>query len=390
MRLPNAERSQVVLIGTSSFGGDLHDLPAVANNVTDLVDVLTDSEIGGFDRSNCTVLLDEQDADKILDTLAEAAGQAGDVLLVYIATHALPKKPASGELMLLLPGTDMQASWWWRKALSFDDIREVVRDSPAQNRIVIVDCCHAGLALPEGVMGPTDEQFDIGGAYTLAAADPNSRAVAKPGERNTAFTGALLELLDRGVAGYGELLSLSRVFPLLKRRLEADGLPRPSHNLSDTIDGLAVVRNRVKEPHTAISDDVLALMASSTNTERLEALRRLAALHHTGGQVVHDQVRFHVSKLATDDSKIVSEEALRLLKLFQGTGTGGNTIAPKRPRRDFPWADRWWWTAAAVILVAGTLVLWSTGSPLWEAAATALPSSVLGYLTAVTTARWAR
>jgi hypothetical protein len=62
VRLPDPARSAAVLIGTGGYRhSDLPDLPAVANNVRDLADALTDPTFGALLGDRCTVLADPVD-----------------------------------------------------------------------------------------------------------------------------------------------------------------------------------------------------------------------------------------------------------------------------------------------------------------------------------------
>lgn len=63
--------------------------------------------------------------------------------------------------------------------------------------VVILDCCYAGKAI--GWMASEDAtpsgELDIRGTYLLTATAGTQKALALPGQRNSAFTAALLRLL---------------------------------------------------------------------------------------------------------------------------------------------------------------------------------------------------
>jgi hypothetical protein len=211
-RLPDPERSYAVLIGTSSYQfGDLakRPLPAVRNNLTDLVAALTDRDFGGFRHDHCTVLLDQADGNTAIRTLADNSKRATDTLLVYFAGHGLPGERGK-ELYLAFAHTDPDDALWWRGALAYNEIRRVLLDSypRAANRVVILDCCFSGRAIPDTASADTTGSFDIHGTYTLAAVGDNQLAYAPPGDPHTAFTGELLTVLCDGVPQGPELLTL--------------------------------------------------------------------------------------------------------------------------------------------------------------------------------------
>jgi hypothetical protein len=90
VRLPDRHASRALLIGASRFAtADLHDLPAVANNVHALADVLTDSDIGILDRPRCRVLADPATPQEVGDAIDAAVNEATDTLLLYYAGHGL-------------------------------------------------------------------------------------------------------------------------------------------------------------------------------------------------------------------------------------------------------------------------------------------------------------
>lgn len=251
-RLPDPDRSYAVLIGTSAYQlGKLAQspLPAVRNNLVDLVSVLTDHEFGGFRHDHCTVLLDHAEGDPVIRALYDNAHRATDTLLVYFAGHGLPG-PRSKELYLTLANTDPDDALWWRGALAYDEIRRVLLDHcPAKNRVVILDCCFSGRAIPETAGAHTAGVFDIRGTYTLTAVGNNQLAYAPLGDAHTAFTGELLKVLRDGLPQGPELLSLNTVYMELAAALTSRDLHRPRQNNNDTVTGLALTRNPAHGRH---------------------------------------------------------------------------------------------------------------------------------------------
>ena len=91
----------------------------------------------------------------------------------------------------------------------------MVADSRATKKVVILDCCFSGRALAD--QAGDEESFlgqvGIEGTYLLTATAANAVALAPPGERYTAFTGALLGLLNRAIPDGPELLTLRTDLP---------------------------------------------------------------------------------------------------------------------------------------------------------------------------------
>jgi molecular chaperone DnaK len=242
MRRPDSGRSRVVLVGTATYTADrsLKDLPSVLSNLTDLVSALSQPVHGWFTEEHCTVVRDPARAEDVGGRLAEIAPQAEDLLLVYYAGHGL--LDSRGNLYLGLSHTRRDLLRY--TAMPFDGVREIVADSPARNRVVILDCCFSGRAID--VMAPDDvvmDQTQITGSYTLTATASGVAALAPSGERNTAFTGQLLRLLREGDPRAPQELTLDHVYRSLYRGLRSRGLPEPRRQGTDTVEDLVLARN---------------------------------------------------------------------------------------------------------------------------------------------------
>lgn len=247
-RLPDPERSYALLIGNSTYTSaarHLRDLPAVATGVDALRSVLTDPDSGGFAFDHCTVVHDPADVRTAYRALRTHAELAEDTLLIYWAGHGRPGP--MNELHLAVRDTDpadLPVS-----ALAVGLLRDLVRNSRAVNRILLLDSCFSGRALPDMAgAAAAAAQIAVEGAYALVSAPPNSVSLAPAGERYTAFTGALLELLRQGIPGGPELLTMDAVFPRLRQSLTARGLPQPQQHGTGTVTRLALVRNPAYEP----------------------------------------------------------------------------------------------------------------------------------------------
>lgn len=241
-RLPDPQRSFAVLVGTSHYRStELADLPAVRNNLNALAHVLTHPMLGGLPARRCVVLPDPSDVRTVYRVLRQYATAAEDTLLVYFAGHG--RTGPRNELYLGLAHTEpheLPVS-----ALPFDLVREVFRDSPADNRVVILDCCFAGRAIQD--MSGLDEtilgQLGIAGTYTLTSTPANAVALAPAGATYTAFTGELLQLLHTGVPDGPELLTLNEIYRRLRHTMRQRGLPLPEQRTVGMADQLALTRN---------------------------------------------------------------------------------------------------------------------------------------------------
>jgi peptide/nickel transport system substrate-binding protein len=238
--LPDPDRSRAVLIGAITYR-HLENLPAVRNNLTGFRDVLIDPRLGGLPADKCTILKNPPSGRAVYRALRTGATAAEDTLLVYFAGHG--RTGTRNELYLCLSGTDPDELSF--TALAYEQLREAVADSRAIKKVVILDCCFSGRALAdqagneETIVG----QVGIEGTYILTATAANAVALAPPGQRYTAFTGTLLDLLRTGIPGGPELLTFAAIYPRLRFTLTSRQLPQPRQQGSDTIAHLALSRN---------------------------------------------------------------------------------------------------------------------------------------------------
>jgi hypothetical protein len=240
-RLPDPARSSAVILGVAAYEDPaILDLPAVRNNVEDLAQLLCQPRFGGFQRDRVHVVLDPAQTN-VAAQVARIARETQDVLLVYYAGHGLVDD--DGDLYLGLRGTMAEDVPF--TALPFHLLRRAVIESPAQARVAILDCCYSGRAIMAMAAGAQlNGQLHIAGAYTLTATAANVTAHAPVGERHTAFTGGLIEVLTTGVPGAGDLLRLADLHPVLSAKLASRNRPRPRQQGSDTVGQLALTRNR--------------------------------------------------------------------------------------------------------------------------------------------------
>ncbi|MFF5218787.1 caspase domain-containing protein [Micromonospora sp. NPDC000442] len=247
-RLPERQASRALLIGASQFSyPGLHALPAVVNNVQALADVLTDPEFGGFDETGCRVLTDPT-AQQVGDAIHAVADEALDTLVLYYSGHGVLGQ--RGDLFLAVGDTNPDPRRVRYSGVPLDWFRSALAESPAQNRVLILDCCFSGRAAE--AMSDTASMvrgtLDIRGTYTLTSAPAHETAVAPLGARFTAFSGELLTALRQGIPGGGPLLTLGDIYPALTRALLASGLPRPQHLGTGLADHIALSKNPAHRP----------------------------------------------------------------------------------------------------------------------------------------------
>lgn len=249
-RPPHPETSVAVLFGFSRYHDHRHlpGLPAVERSVHDLAAVLTDPVIGGFAAERCLVQSQDTTVEDFGVRFEQAANRAEDVLLVYYCGHGiLDTSPYTGRLYLAFPRTSKD--YFNFTALPLREVKRVIAGSPARNKILILDCCYSGQAHTHTQAGPTDlqDQLEIDGTYTLSSASGYDPAIAPPGARYTAFTGALLSVLDAGTTR-PDPMPIREIFTQVSALIRPHGLSSPSQSSTNTADQLALVRPRRPRP----------------------------------------------------------------------------------------------------------------------------------------------
>lgn len=236
-----------ILVGTAQYT-HLPPVPAAANSLYRMRDLLI-GPCCGWQPGQVTVLADEQAPGTIPDQLVEAFSVARDIALFYFVGHGLPDH--DDRLCLGLVGTQIHAIRRYTTSLPFDAVRDAIRLSPARFKVVLLDCCYAGLAVGDsGRLGPGAERDIEGrirgtGAFVMAACGPYSSAwyenePANP-EPYTHFTKRLAEVVEAGAGAPGEL-SLGRLAEQLTEKLAADGKPVPTWLGRDQAAGLVFAK----------------------------------------------------------------------------------------------------------------------------------------------------
>jgi putative transcriptional regulator len=242
-QLSDPHRSRVVLVGAASYA-QLQPLPTVANNLSGISDVLTDDRLWGLPAANCHLVSDPttpQEVGRVLRTAARVTG-VGGLLLVYFSGHGLVDH-RTGELHLAVGQTDREAAY--ATAVPYEWIRRAVLESPAGRRVVILDCCYAGRAISgmsDDLVAVADE-VEIDRTCVLVATSPTRTALAPPDEKYTAFTGALVNVLCRGVPDGPDPLDVATVYEEVLRAHRRQARPLPEMRARNGGERVPLVRN---------------------------------------------------------------------------------------------------------------------------------------------------
>jgi formylglycine-generating enzyme required for sulfatase activity/uncharacterized caspase-like protein len=228
-------RRHALLIGVSEFTDRrLKGLNAPINDVTKLQGILRDSSRGRFDSVE---LSPNENYLEMRDRLSRFYhGRAPeDLLLLYYSGHGILGQ--GNRLFLATAGSDLDTPR--DRSISSREIREFIRDSRAQQQIVVLDCCHSGAFADHSKAGApppavTSETFSSGGTglYVLTAADAleyawdgaELRLGDQAANKLSLFTSWLVEGLETGEAAPDdEEITIDALYRYLFRRAHSEG-----------------------------------------------------------------------------------------------------------------------------------------------------------------------
>lgn len=275
MRLPDGAKSRAVLIGTAAFDR-LPGVPHTSNNLAAMRDALVRHT--GLPREHCARVEDERDLAAIGGAVQAAVKGADDLLLVYYSGHGLVD--SNGELFLTQPQSSAELLQW--SAIPYAALERQIRYARAAVKVIILDCCYSGRAIggmsdeDGGILG----KIQVTGSFTLTSSPANAESLAPEGSRHTAFTGALLEVLEEGSEDAGEFLALRDVYRELLRRSRANGMPEPQLCVTHTAERLSLARNRYRpEPVEPPRVEVPAPAQRQTPPEEHRSVPRASPWH---------------------------------------------------------------------------------------------------------------
>ncbi|WP_033400773.1 caspase family protein [Actinokineospora enzanensis] len=248
--VPDPARSRAVLVGVSEYVNQAR-LPSVVNNVRELRRVFSNADLWGLPDEHCVALVDPESTAQVLDAVHAAAEAASDLLVFYFAGHGLLDD--RGDLYLALPDADKDRLY---RAVRFDDVRREIVGAPrVLGKVVILDCCFSGRAMQGGMSGSDDlaDRASVEGSYVMTACGETKLALAPPGEKFTAFTGALLHRMRHGIPNGPKTLDMETLFRHVRADLRAKHRPVPQQRIRNDGSLIALVRNR-SVPRVAVKD----------------------------------------------------------------------------------------------------------------------------------------
>jgi Caspase domain len=243
-------RSRAILMGTSEYT-HMTQVPAALHSLNRIKAVLT-SELCVWPADRVSVFANERRPGDLPQQLVELFGAAEDIALFYYVGHG--QADPLDMLCLGLTGSRPEPATQLRTtSLPFDAVRYALAMSPAKAKIVILDCCFAGLAAPGRLSaGDVLSLTRATGAYTIAAAGEFEKAWFETNPDapapQTYFTKYFLDVIERGIPGEGPELRLEPIFNQTAHALAHDSKPVPTSTASGTAPFIVFARNAAQEP----------------------------------------------------------------------------------------------------------------------------------------------
>lgn len=208
MTSPKGRRIALFVANDIYHFDGLPRLYAPVSDAEQLRELLRDPEIGEFRPTELLINESKAEVERSIERMFRGA-EPDDVVLFYFSGHGMRTRQ---NLYLAVGNTDPQLLS--STAVSSAFIRELIRESAAAAKIIILDCCYSGAFLGPEVMKSQPTIDDV--AQDLAAGDgicvlTASSAVETASDGHTAgdsaplsvFTSALVKGIDTGLADNG-------------------------------------------------------------------------------------------------------------------------------------------------------------------------------------------
>jgi hypothetical protein len=202
------QNTQAIIIGNSTYAsGNFPDIPPAVGNAEDIAALFANKACIGLAEENVTVSLNKT-SDDIQELLYSISRKPGiETLIIYYTGHGYQ---ADTQKYFLTASNTRKINNVLIGGIDFDFIRnEIIRLSPAKQKIIILDACQSGLAAQSGTSA---QPLEVKGSYVLASSSADESSYFSRDNRNTYFTSALLQVLKSGVANEFEMLSLEDIY----------------------------------------------------------------------------------------------------------------------------------------------------------------------------------
>ncbi|MFE2262609.1 caspase, EACC1-associated type [Streptomyces griseosporeus] len=223
-------RSRAILLGTSDYRAGFEGrrpMPAALRSLREMRRLLTGP--GEWPPARITTFKNKQGSGRLLQSITALLDDVEDVLLFYYVGHGQPLVAGNGrfDLGLALTDTSEDAAQRALTSLRFRDLREQIEGSRARIKILVLDCCCAGIATrfaepASHLTDHADQATPVRGAgtYIWAACGHTQRTFFEDGpEGLTYFTKYLAEAVRAARAEQTLGATVANLHDDVRRRL---------------------------------------------------------------------------------------------------------------------------------------------------------------------------
>jgi uncharacterized caspase-like protein len=342
--------TRVVLIGSTTCAADpenLPPLPAVKENIDALRRLFKSTDIIGLEDGCVESILDPRNSPEVLTRLDKIAKQATDTLLIYYAGHGIKSAAERGLFLATVDTTQEQCHL---NGVEFKKIQQIIYNSPAAKKILILDSCYSGEALAGemggGAQSVIADSIRIRGTYSIASAPRNRISYASPDEQYTSFTGEFIRVLENGIKENTEYLTLDRIYEELKNRIARNpNLPEPQRTVEFDADAFVFAKNsawasdpevRIRKLEERYKAQLAEVMAEND--------RKQAAMQQRISELESRPAR--TPAVGAQDESHAARASSATPLVSQSTGKEGP-----------PWGRReGWWYSHRKLVIAGAVV----------------------------------
>ncbi len=236
---------KVLLIGVSRYKDDaeIHAIPNVKRNIALLKKSFTNNNVLNLIEQNITVSLNETNTE-IERTLIQVSREttSEETLIVYYAGHGIV---STNDFGLYLTAVNTTNDYLETDGISVKRFREIVENSQAARKIMILDACYSGAI--HGVTNSVsfNEEAENAGTYIMTAVSKHESALYPVENPNlpTLFTGAFLDVLNTGVDNAGQFLTIRDIFDAIYTNFRKQGLPLPQQSVFQNADKFVFTEN---------------------------------------------------------------------------------------------------------------------------------------------------
>ena len=214
-----------------------HDLPVTVKDAKEIVKILCDPALCGYDQANVNLIVDEQATRiNILSALKKLAKSTDydSTVFIYFSGHGGQASKNGARYTYLCP-READAFNLSHTAVSGEEFSTLVASIPAQKVLVIIDACHAGGAAEpksadmemEWKSGLSEDYYEAlsrgSGRVIIASSKESQQSYNRPQRDFSIFTWHLCQALKGKAAVRGDgLVHVLDVFHYVNEKVQND------------------------------------------------------------------------------------------------------------------------------------------------------------------------